>query len=68
MVNLITIESAVALDSQNRQALETLLLAKFPQANFDYQVNPALLFGLKINFSGQVIDLTGKQRLSLLSK
>jgi F-type H+-transporting ATPase subunit delta len=59
----ITIESAIALTTEQQQEVEKLLAQKENKAEFVYKVNPDILGGLRVTMGGKRIDLSLASKL-----
>jgi F-type H+-transporting ATPase subunit delta len=65
----VVIESAVELDAASRQRVEAGLVAQYGgDLAFQYQLNPALLGGLRIRVGNDVFDGSVQGRLDRLSR
>ena len=64
----VTVESAIELDESTRQRVVTGLAAQYgPDLDVQYQINPALLGGLRIRVGNDVFDGTVQGRLDRLA-
>lgn len=64
----ITILSAAELTHAEKENLEKTLTKKWGEHRFMYSLDPSLLSGILIRFRDQLIDMSGKFKLSELGE
>lgn len=62
----IIIESAIALDKDQKSEVESILKSK--GSAFEYEVNPEILGGLRVTIGGKRIDLSLSGKVAQITK